>query len=389
MAKKLSSRLTGFMRLRESIWHAEKMIRGTMHYWSTQSGDLEVARKRAADHWQKVIAGEFQMVDAQRAVRNCSTIGEVCEAYEGFSYPSRATRSANLGKLKRVVAVALGVPREAVDGLALSVLTADLVRKYQAAVLAEVEDEDDNEVIERARFSANSMLTQGRSVFASLQALEDAKVVLPGDRLKGFLEAERFKGVKIDTEFVPFRESEIVLLQAALGRAQTENRPLWLGASLMLWGGLRNSEVLRVPAAGLREERGAWFVRIASEVKAEGSMRSVPLPAWLAQALRAQPGVGEEGAKLWAPTLPKTERGRVMIRELSTWVQRVLAAETSPTGEARGAYDLRRQAGSLVLDAQGLEAARDFLGHKKADTTRTWYASRIRALKPIAELVGA
>jgi integrase len=392
MAKKLSARLTGFLRLRESVYHAEKMVRGTMHYWSTQTGDLELARKRAADHWQKVIAGEFQLVDAQRVVRNCSTVGELLVAYDAMSYPAAATRTANAAKLRRIVAVGLGIDRARVDGQALSVLTSDLVRKYQAAVLGEVEGEESDEV-ERARFSANSMLTQARSVFASVQALKDRGVELPADKLEGFLEAERFRGVKIDTEFRPFTKAEVVALSAALERARVDNPPVWLGACLMLYCGLRNSEVVRVPAAGLREEGGAWYVRIAVEAKAEGSLRSVPVPAWLAAALReqVQPVAGGKGApgKLWAPVLPVSERSRVMQREISTWLQRVLPAATSPSGEPRAAYDLRRQAGSLVFDAQGIEAARDFLGHRTAETTRRWYASRIRALKPIGELVGA
>jgi integrase len=218
-------------------------------------------------------------------------------------------------------------------------------------------------------------------------------VELPADKLAGFLEAERFRGVKIDTEFRPFTKAEVVALAAALERARADNPPLWLGACLMLYAGLRNSEVVRAPAVALREEGGAWFVRIAVEAKAEGSLRSVPVPAWLAAALReqAQPVASGKGApgKLWAPALPVSERSRVMQREISTWLQRVLPGATSPSGEARAAYDLRRQAGSLVFDAQGIEAARDFLGHRTAETTRRWYASRIRALKPIGELVGA
>lgn len=392
MAKKLSARLTGNMKLRGSVWHSSKMLRGVRKYWSTQTGDLELARKRAADHWQKVIAGEFQLVDAQRVVRNCSTIGEALAAYDELAYPAASTRSANGGKLRRIVALGLGVERERVDALALNVLTADLVRKYQAAVLAEVEGEEADEV-ERARYSANSMLTQARSVFASIQALKDRGVELPADGLKGFFEAERFRGVKIDTEFMPFTRAEIELLVAALERARLDNPALWLGAALMLYGGLRNSEVLRAPAAALVQQGGGWFVRIATEAKAEGSLRAVPVPEWLAEALRAQaqPMEGGKGApgKLWAPALPVSERSRVMQREISTWLQRVLPAASSPSGEARAAYDLRRQAGSLVFDAQGLEAARDFLGHRTADTTRRWYASRIRALKPIGALVGA
>lgn len=399
MAKKLSARLTGFMHLRGAVWHSSKMIRGKRLYWSTQSGDKAVAERRAADHWQAVIAEEFSLVDRQRSVRDCSTVGELCEAVvERFAYPAKTTRVAYAGKLRRVVGLALGVESdsEAVAGLALSALSADLVRRYQAAVLAAAEGEEHEEV-EQARFSANSILTQARGCFASADALRAAGVVLPADGCKGFCEAERFRGVKIDTEFLPFTREEVAKLQAALERARVDNAPVWLGGCLMLYCGLRNSEVLRAPASALREDRGAWFVKVAPAgdvgVKASGSVRSVPVPGWLAAALReqARPAVVEGAGvlRLWAPALAVSARELVMRRELSVWVQRVLPGESAPDGRARAAYDLRRQAGSMVMDAQGLEAARDFLGHKTAETTRRWYASRIRALKPIGELLGA
>jgi integrase len=317
---------------------------------------------------------------------------------EKLVYPAKTTRVAYAGKLRRIVGLALGLESDSAEvaGQALSVLTADLVRKYQMAVVSGSEGEE-HEESEQARYSANSMLTQARGCFASLDALRGAGVVLPGDACKGFLEAERFRGVKIDTEFLPFTKDEIVKLQAGLQRAREDNPAVWLGVALMLYCGLRNSEVLRAPASALREDRGAWFVKVAPAgdvgVKAAGSVRSVPVPGWLAAALReqARPAVVEGGGvlRLWAPGLAVTARELVMRREVSGWVQRVLPGESAPDGRARAAYDLRRQAGSMVMDAQGLEAARDFLGHRTAETTRRWYASRIRALKPIGELVGA
>lgn len=381
------------------VWQSSKMIKRKRRWWSTQTNDRSVAEKRAADHWQAVIAEEFGLVDKQRGVRSCSTVGELCAAVvERFTYPAKTTRVAYAGKLRRVVGVALGLESDSAElaGLALSVLSADLVRRYQAAVLASTEGEEHEEV-EQARFSANSMLTQARGMFKSLHALKSAGVVLPGDECRGFVKAERFRGVKIDTEYLPFTRDEVVKLQAAMERARVDNPAVWLGVSLMLYCGLRNSEVLRAPASALREDRGAWFIKVAPAgdvaVKAGGSVRSVPVPGWLAAALReqARPAVVEGAGvlRLWAPALAVTARELVMRREVSGWVQRVLPGESAPDGRARAAYDLRRQAGSMVMDAQGLEAARDFLGHKHADVTRRWYATRIRALKPIGELVGA
>jgi integrase len=401
MAKKLGSKMTGNMFLKREgvVWQSSKMIRGKRLYWSTQTSDRGVADKRAADHWQAVIAEEFGMVDKQRAVRACSTVGELAAAIAGrFTYPAKTTRIAYVSKLRRIIGVALDLESgsDAVAALPLSVLTADLVRKYQAAVVASSEGEEHEEA-EQARYSANSMLTQAKGCFASLDAIRAAGVVLPGDECRGFIKAERFRGVKIDTEFLPFTKDEVVLLEAALERARLDNAAVWLGVSLMLWCGLRNSEVLRAPASALREDRGAWFIKVAPagdvSVKAGGSVRSVPVPGWLAAALRdqARPEVveGMGVLRLWAPALAVTARELVMRRELSAWVQRVLPGATAPDGRARAAYDLRRQAGSLIMDAQGLEAARDFLGHKTSETTRRWYATRIRALKPIGALVGS
>jgi len=70
----------------------------------------------------------------------------------------------------------------------------------------------------------------------------------------------------------------------------------------------------------------------------------------------------------------------VVERELSRWVGQFLRGRGNTTS-----YELRRWAGSLVLDAHNgdITAARDFLRHSDIKTTLEWYAYRINAVKPL------
>jgi integrase len=140
----------------------------------------------------------------------------------------------------------------------------------------------------------------------------------------------------------------------------------------MLFGGLRNSEVRRAQVDWLQQRQAERWIVVRVSKSARG-VRWVPLAPDLWEELRRR----ATGDFLLAGRTA-TERRALVERELNRWIARVLPG--------RFAYDLRRQAGSTVLDAQGIEACMSFLGHQSADTPRRWYASRISLLKPIGEL---
>jgi len=359
----------GYMIKRGGIWHSRKQVRGERVPWSTKTGDKATAVRRAIDHWKQVVAENFGMVDRQSSRSTVATLDEVGEAYLAWpaSKPTYATRRQNWNMLRRVVE--LGAGRWFGGRKVSAVLTSDLVEAFQAARLRAVE-EADVECVERQKFSSNSMLTQARAVFRTNKPWKLAGLKVP--EVREFKAAERFMNVQVNFEFQPFTALELAALADALPRLHTAHPRLWVAAVLMLYGGLRNSEVRRARRSWLRRLGEAGWISVSVSKSTKG-VRWVPLPAWVAD------GVEKAAGEEWVIDLPTpTARANLVERELNDWVRRVVPG--------RQAYDFRRQAGSVVLDEQGIEAARDFLGHRSAETTRRWYASRIRALKPIGEL---
>lgn len=355
-------RSEGTMWKRDGIWQTRRAIKGRRLQWSTKTGEKELARARARDHWAAVVAENFALVDRQRSKSGAPTFAELRAAYLAWEpasgKPSRATRRANFGCLERVVELGEGTMR---PDDRVSRLGAEVVRAFQAARLKAAGE--DREVRARVMFSCNSQLTQARAVFRHAEPWAAAGLVVPD--LVEFRRAPRFVGVAIESEFRPFAPAEQAALLAALALARTAAPGLWIAAALMLFGGLRNSEVRRARRSWMRA--GAIFVAVSKSIK---GVRTVPLPAEIAAGVLELAGPDE-----LVPAANATARRNLVERELNVWVSGVMPGRT--------AYDLRRQSGSLVLDQQGEIAARDWLGHRSADTTRRWYASRIRGLEPL------
>jgi integrase len=361
----------GYLVKRGQIWHAIKTIGGEKCTWSAKTGDKALAKRRAMDHWRAVVAKEHELVDRQASKRPAvATLGEIQAAYLGWATtrPNRATRRQNANMLRSVCRLGLGEwdPRTPVTRL-----TGRMVEQFQRARVASVADQGE-EAIERAKFSANSMLVQARAVFRSAVPWQAAGLLVPG--LESFRRAERLHSVAIDTEFRPFTAAELKVLGRALPRLRFDQPAVWITAVLMLYGGLRNSEVGRAQRSWIvsREVRGvqtSWCS--VQRSKTARGVRMVPLPDWVAE------GVLELAGPDWLiAAAHKTERKAIVERAINEWVRANLPGRT--------AYDFRRQAGSWVLDEQGLQAAADFLGHTDSQTTLRWYASRVRALLPVS-----
>lgn len=364
---------SGTMIKRGGIWQSRKTVKGVRLQWSTKATEKALAIQRAKDHWAAVIAEEFALVDRQASRSEAPTFAEMRAAYlDGWvtDKPARASRRQNWGCLERLVRIGEGGWS---DGWRVTRLSGETVRRYQRAKLAATGE--DPEARQRAMFSANSELTQARAVLKHAAPWKAAGLEVPD--LEEFLEAPRFTGVAIASEFEPFTAAESAGLLRGLEELRKARPALWIAAALMFYGGLRNSEVRRARRGWVRRDPAAITVQVSKTAK---GVRSVPLPAAIvAGVLEAAAPLPEdvkaEGVAL-VPAKNETERRALVERDLNEWVAAVLPG--------RSAYDLRRQSGSLVLDQQGEIAARDWLGHRSADTTRRWYASRIRKLEPIA-----
>ena len=80
------------------------------------------------------------------------------------------------------------------------------------------------------------------------------------------------------------------------------------------------------------------------------------------------------------PGKNQTERHQAVYRRHSKWVSQWIK------GRAKTSYELRRYAGSRLLDMGAtIFEVRDFLRHRDVQTTQQWYAYRLqnRALRTI------
>lgn len=155
---------------------------------------------------------KFDVVRVQKDFALCSEIEAAYKAWAPGERPLAHVRLVNLQKLKQVVRVTLG---EAQDrDWSSVVLSADLVRQYQAKVVqAAIDAEED---VGTAKRTANSTLTQARSVFAHLEAF--SKLKLPD--LAAFMAAPRLKLAESEklAAFLPFTQAEVDKLHLEMVR---------------------------------------------------------------------------------------------------------------------------------------------------------------------------
>jgi integrase len=390
IAKRLVKRADG-TKVETEHYYLRVMINGRQHSRCLETADKQVAKANAKLFIEQTKRDIFrQSVGLEPAVlaskRGLATLADIADAYNKALEPSAATRKHNLTTLFRIVAVGEDIARHKVSEQPASVLTRELVLAWQNKMIAEAKatdgDEDDEaepdkETEGRARRSLNWMLTQARSVFAQSQMDRGVYAGLKLPDLRGFLAAPRVT----QTELEPFEamtQKEVATLETAAARLKLADPAAYIAFRLMAHGGLRNSEVAHMQREWLRkDEDGHWRVWIVvyPYFKPKATLRAVGFPAVLAEEILAM-----AGPKWIVPGETKTERHDVTHRRLNDWIASVLPD--------RRAYDLRKQAGSIIARSNGILAAARFLGHQDVSTTTKWYAGVIDRQPEIEKLVG-
>jgi integrase len=320
---------------------------------------------------------KFEVLKVKKDFALCSEVEAAYKAWAPGERPLYHVRLVNLQKLKQVVRVALG---EAQDrDWSTVVLSADLVRQYQAKVVrAAIDAEDD---VGTAKRTANSTLTQARSVFAHLEAF--SKLKLP--EMAAFMAAPRLKLAESEklAPFLPFTQAEVDRLHVEMVRRREAGETgVWLTYLLMLHCGMRNEEVQHCKREwfDVRADGSVW-VRIVHwpYYFPKASLGEVPVPAhvWA----EVQRLVAADPAAWVIPGATATDREEVCKRRINAAVQAALPERT--------AYDLRKMAGSnYYLQTGRLMEVAKFLRHKSSKTSEQWYVSLIDQLKPLGEIRG-
>lgn len=346
------------------------------------------AEKRARDFYKLITAAEWDglrgaLTESVAGRSDTASVGAVLELYCAKALDVKQ-RGKNADALRRILSMVF--PARDVDAMKTSELTKDVVRRFEESMLARVGLEyrryptslprvmSDYSV----RTTIKTTLACARSVFAAgkMRYYEHLKL---GD-LAGFL-AEKPVPPKRRKPQAPDADGLRRMLDAL--PELRESRPAVYCAWLLMGRcGLRPCEVQAIRENWIRKA-DAWYlidviVRPEEGVDPKGNEGSTPMSVEVWEELERFRHLRTDGFLL--PGRTPTERARVVERDLSQWVAQFVRGPGSTTS-----YELRRWAGSLVLDAHNgdVTAARDFLRHSDIKTTLSWYAYRVNAVRPL------
>lgn len=134
--------------------------------------------------------------------------------------------------------------------------------------------------------------------------------------------------------------------------------------------GMRSVEIFRARTSDIFEVAdGKFAIRIIS--KKSGREEVIPRTIILSEVLVREFHKRGTDEFLIAPALAPTLRYNIIYKTTNAWLRNFLP------GREKCLYELRKAAGSEVATADGLMAAQKFLGHKRYETTKQWYAEYV------------
>lgn len=257
---------------------------------------------------------------------------------------------------------------EKIDGQPLGVLTTEAVNAWRNRYVAKAGSDPVGR--KSAERSAASYLRCARSLFTP-DVLGSLRVKLPPNP---------FAGVKLKDPGPQRYHSDVnpEWLLACAGSELRGNFPqLYLALFLCLWGGLRRREAdlllweqIDFKAGCLHVRRTAYF-----EPKTEESQRAIDL-APEAMALLQSFKKGSTSEFVLDGTEPRTAATYDFYRCDSTWRDLLAWLKGKGVRHQKAIHMLRKESGSLIASAFGIEAARQHLGHRDIRTTSSHYVEK-------------
>lgn len=255
-----------------------------------------------------------------------------------------------------------------IDEQTLDVLTKESVNAWRNRYIAKAGSDPAGR--KSAERSAASYLRCARSLFTP-EVTAALRVKLPPNP---------FAGVKLKDPGPQRYHSDVnpEWLLACAGRELRENFPqLYLALFLCLWGGLRRREADLLQWAQIDFKAGCLHVRRTEyfEPKTEESQRAVDL-APEAMALLQSFKEGSTSEFVLEGTEPRTEATYDFYRCDSTWRDLLAWLKGKGVRHQKAIHMLRKESGSLIASAFGIEAARQHLGHRDIRTTSSHYVEK-------------
>jgi len=308
---------------------------------------LELAKTKAKAILDQTVSKGITVLKDHAMRATAAPVGKAIDHYLKVS--KIASRHANVNCLLIVLRTALGGDNDAVRAKPLSVISPALVAKYK-------------EKFEGSPYSVRTNLASARAIFA--HPLEWEGFELP-ENIAKFAAATKGMKAPVST-FIRIPPETLEKMETSSKAIGGPTRRAYL---LTRYLGMTPKEVAYCRKSWI-EDRGDRHVIVVVERPNEeltlktGHKRGrvMALPTWMVPELLAAEDFMVTGRTVGMRT-------KFMDRNFNLWVREFLPDRRS------AAYELRRQAGSDMLNATGkISVVQHMLGHSSPQTTARFYA---------------
>jgi hypothetical protein len=335
---------------------------------STGTKEIAAAKRIAAQIIESFWTDAGRGAERLKLRNDNATVGALIERYRANARQRRDTIQGNAQSLRLMIRT---VYRGDPDRLPSTILNARLVREFERKRIAAADKlatpETRASILQRVRTSTASYLRQARSVVAPAKIKFYEGMKLPD--LSGF-RAERVETPQRSLPR-PLDMKALAAMEKATPNLAIEDPAVYVAHLLFSRLGLRNVEIVNARAHWISDSSIGIINRPEENFFPKGCEGWVPIaPDVLAEILRFQP-LAMDGYLV--PGGNQTERHQAVYRRHSKWVSQWIK------GRAKTSYELRRYAGSRLLDMGAtVFEVRDFLRHRDVQTTQQWYAYRLQ-----------
>ena len=346
----------------------------------------DIARKQAltllkamfSDSWEE------QSDVLRHKAKAQSSVGDLLDLYELHAPTelgiAKGSAKRNAGQLLRIIEQAR--PESNARKLRIEEINDDLARSYIAAARK----------AGRGDSSIRSSINQARSLFTpKLGHLYEKNLSLPKvqqtyekngsrPRLMGFSISSLNLKTSIE-EFVPIPAEIVAKMEKEAHGPLRECQPSAYRAYLLMSRlGLRNSEVVAVRQGWFETHNGTRLLVLKDRPQEAFKLKnSLSGAIGVSDALWGQLTAGlPEGWDYLIDEKTMTDRFDAAYRTLNNFIRGFLP------DRKKGAYELRKWAGSIVATRSGIYAAQQFLRHRSVKTTESYYATYLKTIHGIS-----
>jgi integrase len=338
---------------------------------STGSKEIGAAKRIAAQIIESFWADAGRAADRLKLRHDYAKVGALISRYKQHAIQRPRTVQCNARSLRIILRTVHGGDP---DSLSTMLLTADLIRQFEKLRIARTNDATVNGEpttlaarLQRVRTSTASFVRQARSVVSLRKMKFYDGLKLPD--LSGF----RGEAVEAPQRSLPrpLDMKALAEMEKATPELAKSDPGAYVAHLLFSRLGLRNIEIVNACIHWINDGSIGIINRPEENFFPKGCEGWVPVASdVLEEILRFQP-LCTYGYLI--PGRNQTERHHAVYRRHSKWVSRWIK------GRSKTSYELRRYAGSRLLDMGAtIFDVRDFLRHRDVQTTQQWYAYRLQ-----------